>query len=82
VAEIEKYALVTVECGDGTAVDIKVDRNLSMKRIIKNLFLSLNKDTRIVHGFYVKARLSGKLLSQNDTLKEFDIYDGEILNIL
>jgi len=82
MADIEQYALVTVDMGKNTLIDIKVDRKLTMKKMIIALYDAINKDISHVNGFFVKAKNNGKLLSQNDTLNDFDIYDGEVLRIL
>ena len=78
-----EYAIVTFVHESFGAVDIKISRKILAKKCIINLLDALKIDmTSLDLVFCLKAKSSGAFLNQNDTLEKYDIYDGEILEVM
>lgn len=83
MSNIETYAIVSISSDFLSSKDIRVSRDIPIKDIIYSLAQALNVDVYSFQGgLSVKAVNKGVLLSQNDTLREHGIFDGEILKIL
>lgn len=74
--------LVTVISKDLGQLDIKISRDIPIKKIIINLFEAISKPLPEEVSFYIKAISSNKLIQPHETLEESEIYDGEILHLL
>jgi len=77
-----KYAIITAKHHTFGAIDIRVSRDMPVKEIIRNLFDALSRDKTTLQGYYAKGEVTRTLLMPTDTLRDKNIYDGEILRIL
>jgi len=78
-----EYAIVTFSHESFGSADIKISRKLSAKKCIINILDALKIDIASLDlVFCLKAESSGVFLNQNETLEQYDIYDGEILEVL
>ena len=78
-----EYAIVTFLHDSFGSVDIKISRKLPAKKCIINLLDALKIDMASLDlVFCLKAKSSGAFLNQNETLEQYDIYDGETLEVL
>lgn len=64
------------------SIDVKISREISIKKIIPNFFDAISQPIPADISFYIKAVSTSKLISPNNTLEEMNIYDGEILKLL
>jgi uncharacterized ubiquitin-like protein YukD len=76
------YVLVTVENRLIGKMDVRLNRKMSVKQIIYQLFSALSIDPEKIESCCMKAVRSRRLLFQTDTLESCGIYDGEILKII
>lgn len=75
-------AFVTFSYQSFGSIDVKISREISIKKTIINLFDAISQPVPSGLSFYVKAISSDKLIFPNTTLEEAGIYDGEILHLL
>ena len=81
--KIEKFAIITAEHPIFGSINIKISREIPLREIIRNLFDALGYNLKSIKGgFYAKAEVAEVLIYPTDTLKDRNIYDGDILHIL
>jgi len=76
------FAIITVRNEAFGQLDILVSRDITLKEIIHNLFVALNCDQEPLNGYYAKTNRQKILLDPNDTLRDRQVFDGDILTIL
>ncbi|MCL1791913.1 MAG: EsaB/YukD family protein [Peptococcaceae bacterium] len=76
------YALITVKNPAFGQMDIRVSRDIPLTELIRNLFVALNCSQDNLSGYYAKSARRRALLNPGDTLRDANVFDGDIITIL